>query len=264
MEAAEASHSYDGDDWSDDNDYWDFSQQLYATWPQKVDVQGRARTEAQMERFDRLGKSKMLPAIKAEKRRHEEAFALASLELSLQRAGAGPFTSRLISSGRAIRPLDGVLEGVFRHSHRLGHLVFLDAPPKLLHLFSQSSSSCPQLRRLELVFTTGVTTLPPLVWPPALAELVLSKVDLSDAARADDIPWAQLSKYRETDCRWPGWGRTAAAARRVAYQRLPAGMVDLCMDSTAYKSREEVLMEFKEDSPPSARRWIWSDDEDSE
>ncbi|KAJ7154233.1 hypothetical protein C8R46DRAFT_447366 [Mycena filopes] len=263
MDAAEATHSYDDDDESDDYDYWDFSQQLHATWPQKVDVQGHVRAEAQMERFDCLGRSKMSTAIKAEKRRHEEAFALASLELSLQRTGAGPFTSRLISSGRAIRSLDGVLEGVFRHSHRLGHLVFVDAPPKLLYIFSQSSGNCPQLRRLELVFTT-VTALPPLVWPPALTELVLTKVDLSDAARADDIPWAQLSKYRETECRWPGWGRTAAAARRVAYQRLQAGVVDLRIDFTVYKSREEVLMEFEEDSPSSARRWIWSDDEDSE
>ncbi|KAJ7154244.1 hypothetical protein C8R46DRAFT_447634 [Mycena filopes] len=184
------------------------------------------------------------PAIKAEERRREQALALCSLDLSLRRT-QGPFASRFIcpdSSSRAVGSLGSVLEGVLQYSHRLNHLVFLDAPAGLLDIFSWSSGSCPQLRTLELAFTTVTALRPTFVWPPSLTELVLTKVDLYDS-QAEDIPWVQLLKYHQTDCRW-SWAAWRSERRSAAFQRLTS-VVDLCIDSKPFKSIEEALMDFR-------------------
>ncbi|KAJ7160958.1 hypothetical protein C8R46DRAFT_356856 [Mycena filopes] len=215
--------------WRCDEDFHTFLNQLGGdTWSD--DPVYAASAKARYERVNSLdNKPDLLAAIKADKKRREKDLALAALDLSMQRTGQGPFACRLIStdsSDQTTGLLTGVLEGVLRYSDCLSHLVFLDAPTELLHTFSQSSGNCPQLRRLELVFTT-VNPLPTLVWPASLTELVLAKVDLSDDSRADDIPWAHLLKYDETDCIWDRrsfWDRLGyTAARSAAYQRLPAG-----------------------------------------
>ncbi|KAJ7154231.1 hypothetical protein C8R46DRAFT_1227837 [Mycena filopes] len=171
-----------------------------------------------------------LKASENEETRREQTVASLSLGLCLQRSNQGPFSARLVFDKS---PHTMVFDTLSQCSRRSIHLVFINIPSRLLQKFSQSHADYVQLRRLELAYTTefakfNSTLLP--VWPPALTELALTKVDF---VAEDGIPWVHLIKYREKDCKWP------PGDRRWAEYRQLTNVIDLCIEFAPDTTRSD-------------------------
>ncbi|KAK7038213.1 hypothetical protein R3P38DRAFT_2905027 [Favolaschia claudopus] len=162
--------------------------------------------------------------------------SLASVETCLHRSGPCPISAQVVYHD--FDHTTPFINTLSRHSHRLAGLLLVDFPQKLIDFFSESITQYSQLRSLGLVLASNhYNNTLNFICPSSLTNLHFQSLRLS-AANRSCIPWTQLVKHCEIECRWVN-----EAGRWSAYAELQ-NVVDLCVhfDESVRGPQQPVLL----------------------
>ncbi|KAJ7685552.1 hypothetical protein DFH06DRAFT_1463559 [Mycena polygramma] len=169
--------------------------------------------------YDDVGTNEDWPNLESEQRR------LSSIETCLERSRQASISLRVIYNDSPSTMLNTVK--VLAGSRRLNRLVLVNPADDLLEEFHRSSAKFEQLRILAIAFTRG---RPSIVFecPALVNDLTLASFTITESTRRC-IPWAQLTRYCETDCTWEGPHEMPDDVVRWDSYRQMTDVVDLCV-----------------------------------